>query len=315
MLSATVPVWQSESTEAKNRGKHVILDGMYISIGYALESWINLGFFTLPTGPVNWRPNLAIPIVFCLLIIGTTYLFPESPRWLMRRGRSQEARVALSALKGLPEDDPTINAELVGIEMSLEETAANAASFRDLFRMGEDKIAYRFGLCLLLQFFQQLSGTNLISVYSTVIYQQGLGMDAFSSRAMTGGTMTWKALSCLVAFLCIDRFGRRAVFMISGGGMASCMIALAIANSFPHDNHSASIAAAFFVYLFCFFTPIGFLGANYLYCAEVAPTRLRVAMASISTANHWLWYVSLIFKIYQKQSQTNSIFLGTSSSP
>jgi hypothetical protein len=41
--------------------------------------------------------------------------------------------------------------------------------------------------------------------------------------------------------------------------------------------------------LFNFFIPIGFLGANFLYCTEVAPIRLRVAMASISTANHWLW--------------------------
>ena len=67
------------------------------------------------------------------------------------------------------------------------------------------------------------------------------------------------------------------------------MVALAVATSFPHDNYGASVAAAFFVYLFCFFTPIGFLGANFLYCSEISPTRLRVAMASISTANHWLW--------------------------
>jgi hypothetical protein len=51
----------------------------------------------------------------------------------------------------------------------------------------------------------------------------------------------------------------------------------------------ASVAAALFIYLFCFFTPIGFLGANFFYYTELAPIRLCVAMASISTANHWLW--------------------------
>jgi len=71
--------------------------------------------------------------------------------------------------------------------------------------------------------------------------------------------------------------------------MGSCMLALAVATSFPTDNKSASMASVFFIFMFNFFVPIGFLGANFLYCAEVAPVKLRVSMASISTANHWLW--------------------------
>lgn len=285
-LSATVPVWQSECSSAKNRGKHVVLDGMFISLGYTLESWIDFGFFTLKTGQVTFRPPIAISLLFSLIVLFSVWFFPESPRWLLRKNRGQEARENLAALKGLPIDAPEIEAECVGIELSLEDSSTKAASFKDMFSMGEDKLAYRFGLCLLLQFFQQMSGTNLISVYASVIFQEGLGMSAYNSKLLSAGTLTWKFLSCFVAFFCIERFGRRAVFMVSGGGMACCMIALAVATSFK-DNYGASIAAAFFVYLFCFFTPIGFLGANFLYCTEVAPIRLRVAMASISTANHW----------------------------
>lgn len=114
-------------------------------------------------------------------------------------------------------------------------------------------------------------------------------MNSETSRILSGGALTWKFLSCFVAFFTIDRFGRRKLFMFSGAGMASCMLALAVASSFPKDNRSAQIASAFFVFLFNFFIPIGFLGANFLYCTEVAPTRLRVPMAGISTANHWLW--------------------------
>jgi hypothetical protein len=95
--------------------------------------------------------------------------------------------------------------------------------------------------------------------------------------------------------------------MFSGCGMASCMLALAVSSSFPKTNHSAQVASALFVFLFNFFIPIGFLGANFLYCTEVAPTRLRVGMAGISTANHWLWNfvvnmvtpVSLYYHIYK----------------
>lgn len=70
--------------------------------------------------------------------------------------------------------------------------------------------------------------------------------------------------------------------------MGSCMLALAIATSFPNSNKSASIASVFFIFFYNFFVPIDFLGANFLYCAEVAPVQLRVSMAAISTANHWL---------------------------
>ena len=109
------------------------------------------------------------------------------------------------------------------------------------------------------------------------------------SRVLTGACLTWKFLSCFVAFFTIDRFGRRALFIFSGFGMASCMMSLAICTSFPDTNGAAMGAAAFFIFAFNFFVPIGFLGANFLYCTEVAPMRLRVPMASISTANHWLW--------------------------
>lgn len=222
------------------------------------------------------------------MVMATVMFMPESPRWLVRKNRVDEARSTLCALKDQPEDSAEIEAEIVGIELSLEDTAANGASLKDLLKPGPDRLPYRFGLCILLQFFQQMSGTNVVSVYSTIIYQDGLGMNGEISRILSGGTLTFKFLSCFVAFFAIDRFGRRVCFIVSGLGMSLCMMSLCIATSFD-DNHSASIAAAFFVYFFCFFVPIGFLGANFLYCAEIAPIKLRVAMASISTANHWLW--------------------------
>jgi hypothetical protein len=67
---------------------------------------------------------------------------------------------------------------------------------------------------------------------------------------------------------------------------------LAVATSFPYDNYSASVVAAFFVYLLCFSTSVSFLGANPRNYTEVALIRLRVAMASISTANYWLYSTS-----------------------
>ncbi|KAG5661340.1 hypothetical protein KAF25_005462 [Fusarium avenaceum] len=304
-LSSIVPVWQSETSAARNRGRQVVLTGLFICLGYVLESWINLGFFEFHNGPVTWRPPIAIAIAFSLILMISIYFFPESPRWLVMKNRSEEARHVVAALRGLPIDSTEVLAEVAGIEHSLEETSDKAARLSDMLKMGEDKLLYRFVLCLLLQFYQQMSGSNLVSVYANVLFQKNLGMDAETAKALTGGALTWKFLASFLAFFTIDRFGRRAVFIISGAGMSCCMIALAISTSFGNENKPAMITAGCFIYLYNTFVPIGFLGANFLYCTEVAPLRLRMAMSSISTANHWLWYV---FRINSALAIINSLY-------
>ncbi|KAJ3543298.1 hypothetical protein NM208_g3651 [Fusarium decemcellulare] len=288
-LSSIVPVWLSETSAAKNRGRHVVLTGLFMCLGYTLESWIDLAFFEFHHGPVTWRPPIALAIILSLVLMGSVYAFPESPRWLVLKNRSEEARYIVAALRGLSEDAMEVQAEVTGIEHSLEETSQGGAKLSDMLKMGDDKMLYRFCLCILLQFYQQMSGSNLVSVYATVLFQNNLGMSSEMSRVLSGGALTWKFLSSFVAFFTIDRFGRRAVFIISGIGMSACMIALAITTSFGPENKPAMIAAGCFIYLYNTWVPIGFLGANFLYCTEVAPIRLRMAMSSISTANHWLW--------------------------
>ena len=288
-LSSIVPVWQSETSGARNRGRHVVLDGLFICLGYVMESWINLGFFEFKHGPVTWRPPIAIAIAFSLMLMGCIYLLPESPRWLVMKARSKEATAIVAALRGHSEDSLEVQAEVSGIEHSLEETSKSGAKLRDMMTMGEDKLLYRFMLCILLQFYQQMSGSNLISVYAPILFRDNLNMSEETSKMLSGGALTWKFLSSFIAFFTIDRFGRRVVFIVSGIGMSCCMIALAISVSFGSENKPAMIAAGCFIYLFNTFVPIGFLGANFLYCTEVAPIRLRMAMSSISTGNHWLW--------------------------
>jgi hypothetical protein len=137
---------------------------------------------------------------------------------LIKVGRVEEARVNLSKLKDDPLDSSSVIAEIESIQYSLEESAVKKANMAAMFTMGPEKLFYRFCLCIVLQFYQQMSGSNLISVYAPVIFQQNLKLDGQTSRILAGGTLTWKFLSSFVAFFTIDRFGRRALFIFSGVG-------------------------------------------------------------------------------------------------
>ncbi|RDK40627.1 general substrate transporter [Aspergillus phoenicis ATCC 13157] len=288
MLSGTVPVWQSECSSAQSRGKHVVLGGVFISAGYAITSWVNLGFYQIKSGSVAWRVPLAIPGLVSLIPMFPIFFLPESPRWLVQKGRLEQARATLVSLSGASAASEDVSGDIAAIQLTLE-NHSRGLSIMDIWRPNDEKLLYRFSLCILLQFYQQMSGGNLISVYAPIIFEENLQMSSMMSRILAAATLSWKFLSCFVAFYCIDRYGRRMVFIVSGTGMSLCMLALAITTSFTHANKPASVMSALFMFLFNFFIPIGFLGANFLYCTEVAPLRLRVAMASISTANHWLW--------------------------
>ncbi|KAJ5108424.1 hexose carrier protein [Penicillium angulare] len=290
-FSVAVPVWQSECSSARTRGQNVIAAGMFMCLGYALCNWIDFAFTHLPdTNTGQWRGPLAIPLLPSLVILISVFLLPESPRWLVRVHRIEEASTNLAAYRGLSVEHDAIKSEIAGIELSLEATSQSKGAIREMFSKDDtERLLYRFCLCIVLQFFQQMCGGNLISVYASTIFKNNLNMSSSLSSILAACALTWKFLCCFISFFAIDRLGRRAVFMISGTGMAFCMAALAITTSFGSGNQHASIASAFFIFLFNLFYPIGFLGGNFLYCTEVAPVRLRVAMASISTANHWLW--------------------------
>ncbi|KAE8137931.1 sugar transporter [Aspergillus pseudotamarii] len=287
-LSVIVPVWQAESSSAGNRGRKVITAGIFICVGFVLSSWINLGFSKASLPPLQWRISLAIPALFSFIICVSIFTLPESPRWLVQKHRIAEATEALAQLNGMPSHDEHVQYGICQIRNSLE--TGPKVSIKDIFdRNDQNRLLYRFGLCLVIQTLQQLVGGNLISIYTTSIFERNLHLQGDIPAIVAASSLTWKFLCSFISFFAVDRLGRRWIFVISGTGMSMCMVAMAAATSFSSSNHAASIVAAVFIFIFNFCYPIGFLGGNFLYCAEIAPAHLRAAMSSISTANHWLW--------------------------
>ncbi|RAK96461.1 MFS general substrate transporter [Aspergillus ibericus CBS 121593] len=230
-ISGTVPVWLSECAPTKYRGQLGICTGIFISTGYALCNWIDLGFSYLPSSTAQWRAPLAIPSLFSAIMLLAVFTFPESPRWLVSQGRVEDATASLTQYRG-SEPPGIISREIASIELALESTSTS--SVRDIFNRNDTtRLHYRFWLCMGLNFFQQACGGNLISVYSSTIFQTNLHMSPTTAKILASSVFIWKTLCCLISVWAIDRLGRRACFMISGTGMALCMAVLAITTSFP----------------------------------------------------------------------------------
>jgi len=284
-LTATAPNWQSECSSADHRGAAVLFESVFISAGLAICGWISLGM-SFTSGDVAWRFPLALSLVFAITVILTTPLFPESPRWLIKHGRSEEAKAALSALEDRDASSIEVRGQFDEITESLEITGA--ATFSDIFKNGEQRLFHRTCLAAAGQIFQQMSGINALAFYVTTIFHDYLGLPSIDARVLGSSVFTWQTLCSPIGILTVDRFGRRKLMLVAAFGMGSCMAIVAGTSSQKNNIHAVAAAGAF-IFMFSLFFPTGFLGLTFLYAAEISPLSVRVPITSISTGTAWLF--------------------------
>lgn len=132
-LTSTVPVWSSEMSKAKSRGKLIMMEGSLITLGITISYWVDFGFYFVDKGgdpkAISWRIPVVLQAIFPILLIMFVFKFPESPRWLMAKGRVREARIVFSALYNLPEGDEKITDQLTEIQSAIELEEANDKGF------------------------------------------------------------------------------------------------------------------------------------------------------------------------------------------
>lgn len=283
-LTATAPNWQTECSKAVHRGK-VLLEGTFIGVGLSIASWVNFGI-SHAAGEVAWRFPLALSGLWSFIIILVIFRLPESPRWLMKQGRVDEARLTLSALWDTTLDAPEVDFNIREIEQSLAVTGE--ARFLDIFRNGPQRLFHRTCLAAIGQLFQQMNGINALAYYIATIFQQYLGLSAQDSAILGACYFMFLALCTPIGVFTVERFGRRKLMMFGAVGMGVCM-AVAAGTMSQTSNRSAMIATATFMFLFNLFFGVGFFGITFLYAAEVAPLSHRVPITSISTGFAWLF--------------------------
>lgn len=282
--TSTVPTWQSECSKSHNRGQLVMIEGALITGGICISYWLDLGFSFLDPSTVSWRFPIAFQIVFALIILAFVLLLPESPRWLILKGREDEAITVLGTLLDVPIEDPLIQNEFTAIKDTVLEM--EGSSFRDLFTMGEDRHFHRVVLAYVNQMFQQISGINLITYYAASIYQNSIGLSGLMSRILAACNGTEYFLASWLPVFIVEKVGRRSLMLVGAAGMSMSMVVLAICTSFAGQS-GPGIGAAVFLFVFNTFFAWGWLGMTWLYPAEIVPLRIRAPANALATSANW----------------------------
>ncbi|CAA9960662.1 Sugar transporter STL1 [Pyrenophora teres f. maculata] len=287
-LVMIVPMYQSEMVHPSIRGRVTALVQFMLGIGALAAAWISygvdIGFADDNNG--QWQTSLGIQVIPAVFLGALIMVFPESPRWLISKGKVEQGLHNLAQLHSNgDETDAWVQAEFSQIQDSLTYERENAAqSYMELFR---DKSCFRrLFLACALQASVQMTGVSAIQYYSVTIYQQmGISStDALKYQAISSVLALCGQALC-IAF--IDRFGRRWPLIM--GNLGNCVtfiiatIMLAVYPPGTTGNAAASwgFIAVTWTYNFCFSSTCGPL--SWIIPAEIFDTKTRSKGVSIAT--------------------------------
>ncbi|TKA22909.1 hypothetical protein B0A50_07848 [Salinomyces thailandicus] len=284
MNTATIPVWQSETSQAKNRGLLVCLEGAVIAVGTFIAYWIDFGLSYVDS-TVQWRFPVAFQIFFAAIMVAGMYLFPESPRWLVKKGYDNEATKVLAALYDTSEHDEVVIRDLSLMKADVK-SAGQSGGFGYLFTFGKTQEFQRMMIGSSTQFFQQFTGCNAAIYYSTLLFEDTIGLDRRLSLILGGVFATVYALATIPSFFMIEKVGRRKLFLIGflGQGLSFIITFACLVNPTEENAKGAAVG----IYLFIVFFAFTILPLPWIYPPEINPLRTRTVAAATSTCTNWI---------------------------
>lgn len=148
---ATVPTWQSECAKPKSRGKWVMIEGGLQTTGVACGQWVGYAFF-FTSGPIQWRGPIGLQLIPAGIVFCSIMFLPESPRWLIKKGKIAQGVHNLCKLRGLSEEDPALIQERDSIIATFESQKSEAPfQYKELFVNGKSQTFRRMCLGFFIQ--------------------------------------------------------------------------------------------------------------------------------------------------------------------
>jgi SP family arabinose:H+ symporter-like MFS transporter len=266
------PLYIAEIAPAKWRGRLVGLFQFNVVAGILIAYLSNYLVGLMNFGPAEWRWKLgvsAVPAVaFFLMLPG----IPRSPRWLVSKGRTEEARQVLLLTEGA-----SAEAELKLIVASAKQDTDDGE--QTLFSR---KFRLPVFLAISIGMFNQLSGINAILYYLNSIFAAA-GFSKVSGDLQSVAVGCTNLLFTMLAMSIIDKAGRRTLLLIGSVGTAVCLAGVAAV--FRLGTHQELL-----VWLLIGF--IAFFGFSqgaviWVYISEVFPTSVRAKGQSLGSFTHW----------------------------
>ena len=265
------PMYIAEIAPAKWRGRLVGLFQFNIVFGILLAYFSNYVFGTMQLGATEWRWKLGIPAVPALFFLLMLFGIPRSPRWLVKKQRTAEAR---DVLRMVGEED--YEQELQDIIVSIDaEHAANDSLFSWKYRLP-------IFLAVSIGMFNQLSGINAILYYLNDIFAYA-GFSKVSSDLQAVAIGATNLLFTMLAMYVIDRIGRKALLLIGSVGTAACLGG--VAAIFFTRSHQNLLVWLLVGYIAFFAFSQG--AVIWVFISEVFPNRVRAKGQSLGSFSHW----------------------------
>ncbi len=273
VTSVAAPMYIAEMAPARIRGTLVSLFQLAITVGILLAYVVDTGL----AGSGSWRWMLGLAVLpGALLVVGMLGL-PESPRWLVKRGRTAEARTVLGRVRagGLVEGELAAIASDVAHEQTAPWSELLAPTIRPALVVG-------MGLAVL----QQVTGINTVIYYAPEIFESAGFASAQAALGATMGIGVVNVLSTIIAIWLVDRVGRRPLLLVGLAGMVSSLVVLGA--GFRGDVHAGIgpvTVACLALYIVFFAFSMGPI--VWLMISEIYPTRIRARAIGVATASNW----------------------------
>src|SRR6201996_8685491 len=295
VASMLSPLYIAEISPSAIRGRLVSFNQLAIVGGILLVYIVNRyvahqgdDIWLKSTG---WRYMLASEAIPSAILIVLLLFVPDTPRWLVLRGRSNEALAGLRKIMGERDAQEILS----DIQKSLAEKSGAMLSF------GLPVII----IGVLISVFQQFVGINAVLYYAPLMFQNmGASTDTALLQTMVVGAAN--VVFTIVAIVTVDRLGRKPLLVAGALVMAAAMIALGCLFNAKAVGLGALVAVVAYIAGFAFsWGPVA-----WVVLSEMFPNSIKGRGLGLAVAAQWLanWLVSASFKVLDGNSALNRMF-------
>ncbi|KAL1326287.1 hypothetical protein HN51_036354 [Arachis hypogaea] len=224
MASMASPLYISEASPTRVRGALVSLNGFLITGGQFLSYLINLAF---TNAPGTWRWMLGVAALPALIQIVLMTMLPESPRWLFRKEREEEAKTILRRIYPPEDVENEINTLKESVEMEIKEASnSDKVSITKMLKTKTVRRGLYAGMGL--QIFQQFVGINTVMYYCPTIVQLAGFASNRVALLLSLVTAGLNAIGSIMSIYFIDKTGRRKLLLFSLSGVVVSLVVLTV---------------------------------------------------------------------------------------